>query len=84
MPLVAWMVWMAIATIAAPVMALPLEAQAAGSEDITPEDITLRSLLAGLASAQKTEDPDSDADSDASEIDAETPPKAASIDGVVD
>ncbi|MEL6230273.1 MAG: hypothetical protein AAFR24_10210 [Cyanobacteria bacterium J06627_3] len=84
MPLVAWMVWMAIATIAAPVMALPPEAQAAGSEDITPEDITLRSLLAGLASAQKTEDPDSDADSDASEIDAETPPKAASIDGVVD
>ncbi|MEO1510069.1 MAG: hypothetical protein AAFU84_20710 [Cyanobacteria bacterium J06633_23] len=84
MPLVAWMVWMAIATIAAPVMALPLEAQAAGSEDITPEDITLRSLLAGLASAQKTEDPDSDADSDTSEIDAETPPKAASIDGMVD
>ncbi len=84
MPLVAWMVWMAIATIAAPVMALPLEAQAAGSEDITPEDITLRSLLAGFASAQKTEDPDSDADSDTSEIDAEIPPKAASVDGMVD
>ena len=35
MPLVAWMVWIAIATIAAPVMALPTEAQSAGDRKST-------------------------------------------------
>ena len=90
MPLVAWMVWIAIATIAAPVMALPTEAQSAGSEDITPEDITLSALLAGLASAQATEAPDSDAaesedpGSDTSELDAEITPEAVSVAGVAD
>ena len=90
MPLVAWMVWIAIATIAAPVMALPTEAQSAGSEDITPEDITLSALLAGLASAQATEVPDSDAaesedpGSDTSELDAEITPEAVSVAGVAD